>query len=316
MKKFNDNSFNYLIILLLLVVCSFSILMPDIFWSINNFQSIASQIPILGVLTLSMAITMLTGGINLSIIATMNSCSLVMAFYLINNPSSLFIAILLGLITAIIIGLVNGVLIAIIRVSPILATLGTMTLLNGLNILLSKGSAISNFSESVLIINSGMLLGVPIPLIIFILLSIVLWIVLDKTTLGKSVYFIGNNEKASYFSGINTKKVIILVYVISSLLCVIAALLMMSKLNSAKSSYGDSYLLTAILAAVLGGVNPDGGKGKLVGILIALVLLQTLESGLNIIGVSSYITMALWGALLIMFIFLQKYQFTFSTKRK
>lgn len=161
-----------------------------------------------------------------------------------------------------------------------------------------------------------MLFGVPIPLIIFILLSIVLWIALDKTTLGKSIYFIGNNEKASYFSGINTKKVIIFVYVISSLLCVIAALLMMSKLNSAKSSYGDSYLLTAILAAVLGGVNPDGGKGKLVGILITLVLLQTLESGLNIIGVSSYITMALWGALLIMFIFLQKYQFTFSTKRK
>ncbi|MGV6987994.1 ABC transporter permease [Testudinibacter sp. P80/BLE/0925] len=316
MKKLNDNSFKYLMILLIGITLMFSFLIPDIFWSLNNFQSIASQMPILGVLTLAMAITMLTGGINLSIIATMNSCSLVMAFYLVNNPSSILIAILLGLVTAIIIGLVNGLLIAVVRVSPILATLGTMTLLNGVNVLLSKGSAVSNFSDSLLILNSGAWLGVPIPLIIFILLSIGLWIIFDKTTLGKSIYFIGNNERATYFSGINTKKVLVLVYVISSILCVAAALLMMSKLNSAKASYGDSYLLTAILATVLGGVNPDGGKGKLVGILIALIMLQTLESGLNIIGVSSYITMALWGALLIVFIFLQKYQFNFLTRKQ
>ncbi|TNH06894.1 ABC transporter permease [Testudinibacter sp. TR-2022] len=316
MNKFNDSSFRYLMILLIIIILSFSFFIPDIFWSLNNFQSIASQIPILGVLTLAMAITMLTGGINLSIIATMNSCSLVMAFYLIHYPTSVFIAILLGLITAIIIGLVNGLLIAIVRVSPILATLGTMTLLNGLNVLLSKGSAVSNFSDHILILNSGVWFSIPIPLIIFLFLSIMLWIIFDKTTLGKSIYFIGNNERATYFSGINTQKVIVLVYIISSILCVAAALLMMSKLNSAKASYGDSYLLTAILAAVLGGVNPDGGKGKLIGILAALILLQTLESGLNIIGLSSYITMALWGALLIVFIFLQKYQFNFFTKRK
>ncbi len=81
---------------------------------------------------------------------------------------------------------------------------------------------------------------------------------------------------------------------------------MMSKLNSAKASYGDSYLLISILAAVLGGINPDGGKGKLLGIMLALVLLQVIESGLNMLGISSYITMILWGSLLLFFIFLQK----------
>ncbi len=85
----------------------------------------------------------------------------------------------------------------------------------------------------------------------------------------------------------------------------IAALLMMSKLNSAKASYGESYLLVSILAAVLGGVNPDGGFGKVFGMVMALILLQMLESGLNILGVSSYITMALWGGLLLAFIFLK-----------
>lgn len=124
--------------------------------------------------------------------------------------------------------------------------------------------------------------------------------------MGKAGYFIGNNEKATYYSGINTKKVLIWVYIISSVLCVFAALLMMSKLNSAKASYGDSYLLISILAAVLGGFNPDGGKGKLIGIMLALVLLQVIESGLNMLGISSYITMILWGSLLLLFIFLQK----------
>jgi simple sugar transport system permease protein len=79
----------------------------------------------------------------------------------------------------------------------------------------------------------------------------------------------------------------------------------MSKLNSAKASYGDSYLLVSILAVVLGGVNPDGGFGKVFGIFMALILLQMLESGLNILGVSSYITMTLWGSLLLAFIFLK-----------
>lgn len=96
-------------------------------------------------------------------------------------------------------------------------------------------------------------------------LSLSCWadlVFLEKTAMGKAVYFIGNNEKATYYSGINTKKVLIWVYVISSILCVFAAILMMSKLNSAKASYGDSYLLISILAAVLGGINPDGGKGN------------------------------------------------------
>ncbi|MFZ7217851.1 ABC transporter permease, partial [Avibacterium avium] len=286
-------------------IITFSILIPDIFWSVSNFQSMASQIPVLGILTLAMAITMLSGGINLSIIASMNACSLIIAYY-ITKQDNLLLGFIISFIISIIIGLMNGMLISEIKVSPILATLGTMTLINGLNILFTNGTTISNFPESILMINSTVIALIPLPIIIFVILSIIVWYILEKTTLGKSIYFIGNNEKATFYSGINTKKIINLIYIISSLLCVFAAVLMMSKLNSAKASYGDSYLLISILATVLGGVNPDGGKGKLIGIMIALVLLQIIESGLNMLSVSSYITKILWGVLLIFFIFLQK----------
>lgn len=213
--------------------------------------------------------------------------------------------LLAGLAMAMVIGFVNGFLIAVVRVSPILATLGIMTLLNGINILISKGSAISNFPDYILVINSASLLGIPVPLLVFLAVVAVMWVILEKSAFGRTVYLIGSNEQASHYSGINTRKTLIWVYILSSVLCVIAGLLMMSKLNSAKASYGESYLLVSILAAVLGGINPDGGFGKVFGMVMALILLQMLESGLNIMGVSSYITMALWGGLLLAFIFLK-----------
>lgn len=307
-RKTQDRVEIYLSLLIALVVIAFSFLIPSVFWSSANFQSIASQMPILGVLALAMAVTILTGGINLSIIATMNACGLVMAWVATHYPpgiSSMLLVLAAGLAMAIVIGSVIGFLIAVVRVSPILATLGIMTLLKGINILISKGSSISNFPDTILVINSTNILGVPLPLLVFLAVVAVLWVILEKSAFGRTIYLIGSNEQATHYSGINTRKTLIWVYILSSVLCVIAALLMMSKLNSAKASYGESYLLVSILAAVLGGVNPDGGFGKVFGMVMALILLQMLESGLNILGVSSYITMALWGALLLAFIFLK-----------
>ncbi len=307
-RKTQDRVEIYLSLLIAAVVIAFSFLIPSVFWSSANFQSIASQMPILGVLALAMAVTILTGGINLSIIATMNACGLVMAWVATHYPptlSSLLLVLAAGLAMAIVIGSIIGFLIAVVRVSPILATLGIMTLLKGINILISKGSSIANFPDYVLVINSTNILGIPLPLLVFLAVVIVLWIILEKSAFGRTIYLIGSNEQATHYSGINTRKTLIWVYILSSVLCVIAALLMMSKLNSAKASYGESYLLVSILAAVLGGVNPDGGFGKVFGMVMALILLQMLESGLNILGVSSYITMALWGGLLLAFIFLK-----------
>lgn len=303
-----DHTERWLVALLVLVAGVFSVLIPQVFWSAANFQSIASQIPVAGILTLAMAITMLTGGINLSIIATANASALVMAWvctHLEPTFSSMMVMLLAGVSVALVVGIINGVLISVVRVSPILATLGIMTLLKGINVLISKGSAISNFPSYVLALDRSYFLGVPVPLYLFVVVALLLWLMLAKTPLGRQIYLSGSNEKATFFSGINTRRTLIWVYVISSLLCAVAALLMMSKLNSAKASYGESLLLITILATVLGGVNPDGGFGKVFGIVLALFLLQMLESGLNIMGVSSYITMALWGSLLLAFIFVK-----------
>ncbi len=296
------------LLMMVVVLALFSLTLGGRFFSNGNFQSIASQLPVLGLLALGMAVTMLTGGINLSIIASANACSLVMAALIVAHPEQplwLALALLAGLLTAVAIGVLNGVLIAVVGVSPILATLGTMTLIAGLNILLSNGAVISGFPPLIQMLGNGDIAGIPLSLLIFLLVAALVWLLLERTTLGRSILLIGSNEKATRFSGVNTTRVIITVYVLSALMSWGAALLMMSMFNSAKAGYGESWLLVTILASVLGGINPDGGFGRIPGLVLALIVLQMIESGLNLLGVSSYLTMALWGGVLILFIALQ-----------
>lgn len=295
-------------LIILAVALLFAGLLGSRFFSIGNFQSIASQLPVLGMLALGMGLTMLTGGINLSIIAGANACSLVMAAVIVSHPGEplfLALALLAGLLVAVAIGVVNGALIAWVGVSPILATLGTMTLITGLNILLSNGTVISGFPPAIQFLGNASVFGIPVALLLFLAVAVGLWVLLEHTTLGRSLYLVGSNEQATRFSGVNTARVQISVYVLSALLGWAAALLMMAKFNSAKAGYGESYLLVTILASVLGGINPDGGFGRILGLVLALIVLQMLESGLNLLGVSSYLTMALWGGVLILFIALQ-----------
>lgn len=296
------------LLMMVVVLALFSLTLGGRFFSNGNFQSIASQLPVLGLLALGMAVTMLTGGINLAIIASANACSLVMAALIVAHPEQplwLALALLAGLLTALAIGVLNGVLIAVVGVSPILATLGTMTLIAGLNILLSNGAVISGFPPLIQMLGNGDIAGIPLSLLIFLLVAALVWLLLERTTLGRSILLIGSNEKATRFSGVNTTRVIITVYVLSALMSWGAALLMMSMFNSAKAGYGESWLLVTILASVLGGINPDGGFGRIPGLVLALIVLQMIESGLNLLGVSSYLTMALWGGVLILFIALQ-----------
>jgi len=296
------------VLMLVAVLVLFSLTLGGRFFSLGNFQSIASQLPVLGLLALGMGVTMLTGGINLSIIASANACSLLMAALIVAHPDQpqwVFLALLAGLGLAVVIGVVNGVLIAVIGVSPILATLGTMTLIAGLNILLSNGVVISGFPPAIQMLGNGNIAGIPLSLLLFLAVAALMWLLLERTTLGRTILLLGSNEKATRFSGVNTTRVTIVVYVLSALMSWGAALLMMSMFNSAKAGYGESWLLVTILASVLGGINPDGGFGRIPGLVMALIVLQMLESGLNLLGVSSYLTMALWGGVLILFIALQ-----------
>ena len=284
-------------------------LTPESFLSGNNFNSMASQMPELAILTFAMMITLMSGGINLATIAIANFAALTMAYTLqFNFVISLFavspvlgavFVIFLGLSTGLLLGAITGAIIAYLGVSPILATLGAMTLIDGANLMLSGGSVISNFPEIFSQIGQGVVLSIPIPLVIFAILTFFIVILFDKTKFGIKLRFIGSNVIASEYSGVDVRKTIVQVYAISGILAALAGLIMMSRFNSVNVSYGQSYLLVTILAAVLGGVDPFGGRGSVMKVVLALIILQLVSSVMNLLALSNHITLIIWGGLLL-----------------
>lgn len=298
-----------LLIMLLVMILVLGALEGSTLFGPSGLRSMGFQLPELGFLALAMMIPMLSGGIDLSIIATANLCALTMAYILTTYlPGSEGMtwgliqlgALCVGLLLAAVIGLLNGYLIAYLRVPPMLATLGSMTLVKGLAIGFSHGDVISGFPAPVIYIGNGSILGIPFALILFFAVVIPLSIFVKKTPLGSMIAIIGSNEKAAQYSGINTRKTILWVYLLAAILSAFAGIIMMARFDSANAAYGETYLLVAILAAVLGGVDPMGGFGKVSGVILSLLILQLMSTASIMLGLGQFITLSLWGAILLL----------------
>jgi ribose/xylose/arabinose/galactoside ABC-type transport system permease subunit len=205
-----------------------------------------------------------------------------------------------GLVTALVVGLITGVSVAFLGVHPILVTLGTMTAIKGIAVYATSGGVIGGFPPAILFLGNGTLLGFPVPMMIFILCAILIAVIMNHAPFGVSVRMIGSNEKATRYSGVATEWMLVGVYILSSLLCWVAAVVMMARFNSARAGYAESYLLITILAAVLGGIDPNGGFGKVLGLFLSLILLQMISTGFNLLGFSPHLTQAIWGATMIL----------------
>jgi simple sugar transport system permease protein len=304
--KIQKNELTVLALIMIVVFVGMVVVTGGSFMTLGNLQGMAFQLPELGILSLAMMVVLITGGINLSIIATANmvgiTCALIMKSLEGSAPPSLILVLVMfaGLGVGNLIGHAIGFLIAYIGITPILATLGTMTLLNGIAIVVTKGYVISGFPDAILFVGNGSVLGVPFPLLVFALMSVVMWFLLNKTRTGFNLYMYGSNASVTQYSGVNNAHILLWTYVVSSIYSGVAALVMISRFNSAKSGYGNSYLLVSILACVLGGVSSAGGFGRVLGVVFALVTLQMLSSGFNLLRMNAFLTTAIWGFVMIL----------------
>ena len=294
--------------LLLVLVVLFSAFIPG-FASVGTLQSFMFQLPLLGLLSLAMVVPLITGGLNLAIIATTNQCALLMAvvmksLLMADAGTGTTVLVILaalgaGLVLCAIIGLVTGVLVAYTGVHPILVTLGTKSLIDGISIYLTRGTVISGIPAAYASAGNVAIIGVPVTFLILVAMALLVSLILRRTPFGVACAMIGSNLEATRYSAIDTKRVLVGVYLLSSLLCFVSALVMLAIFNSASAEYAQSYLLVTILAAVLGGVDPFGGFGKVSGLMLALAVLQVISSGFNQFGLSQYLTLAIWGLTLI-----------------
>lgn len=311
-----------LFVITLVIFIAFSLLLPGKFFTVRNMQSMAVQLPEFGILAFAIMITMLTGGIDLSIVGTANLAAIVAATIvtgLIGNDGagmSLWVVLPLALLGALLVGTVcglfNGFLVSRIGITPILATLGTGAIYTGLSFVITGGPAIT--TTQLAFIGNGSIVGVPIPLIVLAVVAIAFAIILNRTVFGFNVYMLGTNEMASLFSGINNDRVLLRTYWLAGLVAGIAGIIFLSRTNSAKPDFGASFILLTVLIAILGGVSYTGGFGTVSGLVLALLIIQFLSTGLNMLMLQWFPSSAAiffrqfaWGGLLLAVMVLNYY---------
>ncbi len=311
-----DPTLRRLFIITISIFIVLSIVLPDKFPTPSSFNAMSVQFPEIGLLAVAIMLTMLTGGIDLSItnIAILSGIVAAMTMTKFIPPNTpvpteqalpvILLAVAAALVVGFLCGLLNGILIAVVNIVPILATLGTGTLFSGFSIVITNGTAIFGFPEQYLFLGEGTILGgIPMPLVLFAIVVVLVSIMLNRTSFGLKLYMMGSNPKAARFSGVDNRAMLIRTYVISGILGAIAGLVIIARTNSAKEDYGTSYVLLSILIAILGGVNPAGGFGKISGLVLAVLSLQFLSTGLSMLLIgqsgSNFFKEFAWGAVLL-----------------
>ncbi len=315
--------------LLLITVAVFivmSVLNPGRFLTWRNFTSMCFQFPELGIFALAVMLSLVTGGIDLSVISIGNLTGILAGLILTQAAAAdlsapvlavyIVITAVAALATGALCGWINGVLISRFAITPILATLGTMQLFTGIALVITRGHAVAGYPKAAQFIGNGTLAGIPVPLLIFLLWVCVTQVMLSRTRLGLHLYLMGTNPVAARFSGFDVRRLLGRTYLLTALLSAVAGLVIISRTNSAKADYGGSYLLQAVLVAILGGVNPRGGFGSAWGILLAVLSLQFLSSGLNMLQlnetvgpyVNNFTKEFTWGVLLLVVMVLGRYR--------
>lgn len=279
------------------------------FYTVVNFQTMFAQFPEFGLMSLGVMVCMITGGIDLSTVGIANMTGISMALLMqwaggesgelsvVWVPIVLLLAICMGILT----GAVNGFLISKVKIPPILATLGTGQLFTGIGLVLTNGSAISGFPSTYAFAVNNRIAGIPVQFLIFAVVAAVMAFLLSKTSYGKKLILIGTNQNVAKFSGLKVDLILMKTYILSGICSALGGMIMLANYNSARSDYGSNYTLQCILIVVLGGVSPDGGKGKISGVLLAIFLVRALETGINRFPqISSYYISLIWGAVLIL----------------
>ena len=291
----------------LVILClGLAIMSPD-FFTVGNLFDVIRQVSVNAVIAFGMTLTILLGGIDLSV-GSVLAVSSVLTALLMKDGHDAILATLVGVVAGAAMGLLNGVTIAKGKVAPFIATLGTMTLLRGVALVLSQGSPVSHFSGDFFpLVGGGYLIHlIPLPVIWMLTAFFVFWFLLTKTVFGRHVYATGGNAEAARLSGVNTCRVQILVYTISGAMAATSGMILTSRLDSAQPTAGAGYELDAITAVVLGGTRLSGGRGWIFGTLVGSLLIGVLNNGLNLIGVSAFFQQIAKGMVILMAVILDR----------
>ena len=291
---------------LVALVIVFSILSPS-FLTVGNIQAVLVAAAILVILAVAQAFVITTGGIDLSISATMTVGAV--GFGIAWQAGLGFaLSCIIAVLSALVIGLINGFLIAKGKVTDFIVTLGTLSVATGLALIISDGKPISVNSPELLRLTSGSIGMFVYPIILASIVGAIGWFVMFRTRFGLHVQAVGGSEESAVANGVSATKVRMAVYLVCAGLAGLAAILLVARVGAAEPAINTSYLLNAIAAVVLGGVRLTGGKAKIVGPIIGALLLTALTNGLTLLGVSQFYQPLAVGLVVVLAALLTRYQ--------
>jgi ribose transport system permease protein len=286
-----------LLIIIFLVSITVGTINPN-FLSLTNFFSIFQQVSVLGILTMAMALLLISGGIDLSIGMIMALSGVVIS-KIIMVDGSVALAVLAGIGVGLLCGLLNGLIISKSKSMPLIITLGMSSLYFGMALIISKGQFM-NFQGKFEFIGRTKFFGVfPVTLLFLFFTVMFAFVLLNYTKFGRRIVAIGGNEENAYLSGIPVDRYKIMIYGISGMIAGLASIVLVSRLDSITATAGTGYELTALMAAIIGGVTFEGGRGSIGGAFLGVIMVGLIANAMTILSVNSYLQTAITGAIIV-----------------
>lgn len=283
---------------LVVLILVFAVIKPK-FLDVNNIFNLLRQASINGLLALGMTFVVLTGGIDLSVGSIVGAAGIFAALIAQNHQIPWFVPLLVGLGIGFLLGSVNGVVVSLLKVPAFIATLGMLSVARGITYLATDAQPVPGLSDSFLVIGGGDVGIVPIPVLILIAGIALCYLLLYRVKYGRYVFGVGGNENAARISGVNVKYIMWSVYMLSGVLAGLAGVVLTSRVSSGLAQAGQNYELDAIASVVIGGTSLAGGRGRLWGTVVGVLIIAVLNNGLDMLAVSSYWQLIIKGTVIV-----------------
>ncbi len=297
----------YILILLIISIIFFSIAAPR-FFSVLNLTNILVQNSYLIIATIGIAMIMISSGADLSVSYQIGIVSIVLGKLLTKMNVPVVLAIIIALVLGAFLGSVNGFCAIKLKVHPMVATMATMTIYQGLAYVSSNSETYFNFPDTFKKIGQGKIGPIPICVILMIIAVIIGWFLLNKTYLGRYIYSIGGNEEATRLAGVNTLKVRMLIFIVAGLFVGVSAIVLTARTGSASAGIAADAMFSCFTACILGGISFSGGGGNVLSVIFSVLIIGVLSNGIQLMGGSIYVQYIVKGVLLVAAIAYDNYQ--------
>ena len=295
-KRSNMTAIGMVLIIMFVIACIGSPYFLDVY----NIQSLLRDLAIIGMIGIAQSLLLLVGELDLSVGKIATLCGILSGMLMIYTKINPWVALICGLIFGIFFGLLNGLIITKLRLNSMVATIGMQGVYGGINLVLTKGKAITGIPEQIQFLGKGSLGIVPMPFIFCIIVLLLVLFLVKKTKTGRYIYAIGNSREAATILGIKVDKIRVFIYVAVGLISSLAGLLYVCRLGSAQSTLGESWPMNSIAASVIGGVSLNGGIGNPAGALIGAAIISIISNMIVLFGVNAYWQQAVSGIVVVL----------------